>query len=320
MAITPRTVLSQPISFTVFSLASIGLVAVLGIILGAQRSQPAQPPAYSAPLVMPAPTHSVTRLSYHSPEPPCDLTAPERQWSAAKWVRHLDCMEARSYPNRVLLGEANKAISRVGLKPALALRKSDYLKAIAPLEQQIDFLRSAVNGLGVVEGKLVHRLRRALVWRAKESDLDEIRSLEDLSSRLPTPAREDLCEVRQTDIWTQFLIGETLESPGIEDGSNSILRSVADQSVQRAIRTYIALDCIDQIHEGERESLAELAGVAIAAEASNGHSGQSTLLRKMAASYQILNIPEFCRQAVPANIDLRQTCEKRVGDELYLAR
>lgn len=322
MAITPRTVLSQPIYFTIFSLASIGVIALVGILLGLQKSpsKQAPKPTQTTSFTLLTPAHTVTRSVHLDRETPCNLNTSERQWSAAQWVRHLDCMKAQKAPSRVLLGEANKAISRVGLKPDLALRKSDYLKAIAPLEEQIDFLRSAVDGLGVVEGKLVHRLRRALIWRGQQSDFDELRELEDISHRLHTTDRAEQCERRQTDIWAHMMIAKSLQNPGVEDASNDIIRSVADQSVQRSIRTYVSLDCVSQIYEGRRDSLAELTGVAIAAEATNGHSGESSLLRKIAESYHILEIPEFCRQAVPAGLDLRQTCEKRVGDERYLAR
>lgn len=322
MAITPRTVLSQPVYFSVFSLAAIGVIAMIGIFVGMHDSP-------KSPAPTPAPNHQSASISASTsgvfaaklnPHTPCELVAPERKWSSAQWVRHLDCMEARNSPSHVLLGEANMAIHRVGLKPALALRKSNYLKQIAPLEEQIDFLRSAVNGLGVVEIKLVHRLRRALIWRGKHADLKEIRELEEISSRLQTSERTNQCEMRQTDIWARVMVAQSLEDSAIADEAHAIMRSVARQSVQRAVRAYLAVDCANQIHQGKRAALAELTGVAIAAEFSNAHDGHSSLLGEIAASYRIVNIPEFCRRAVPAGVDLRQTCEKRVGDERFLAR
>jgi|GEM_PF-3796580 len=320
MAITPRTIFSRPAFFTLFSLSAIALIAAAGIFIGQhkQTDKLTNCPRYSEAelLALRGPGPKVL-----PPRPTsCAIFTPENQWSAARWERHLECMEGQKVRSRVLLGEANKAISQVGLTPQLALRKSNYLKAIAPLEQQIEFLRSAVNGLGIVEGELVHRLRRALIWRGQPSDLEEVRELEEILRHLPSAARGAHCERRQTEIWAHMMVAQSLEGTGIEDGSNSIIRSVAHQSVQRAIRTYLGQDCAAQIHEGKRESLAELTGVAIAAEATNGHNGQSSLIRKIAQSYRILNIPEFCRQAVPAGMELRETCEKRVGDEQYLAR
>lgn len=318
MAITPRTIFSRPTFFTLFSLSAIALIAAAGIFIGQHKrtDKLTNCPRYSEAelLALRGPGPKVL-----PPRPTsCAIFTPENQWSAARWERHLECMEGQKVRSRVLLGEANKAISRVGLTPKLALRKSNYLKAIAPLEQQIEFLREAVNGLGVVEAELVHRLRRALIWRGHARDIDEIRDLEELLRRLPAPQAQ--CERRQTEIWAHMMLAQSLESAGVEDGSNSIIRSVAAQSVQRAVRDYIGLDCLSQIHQGKRESLAELTGVAIAAEATNGHSGESSIIREISKSYRILNIPEFCRQAVPAGMDLRPTCEKRVGDEQYLAR
>lgn len=318
MAITPRTIFTKPVFFTLFSLSLIALVGSVGIYIGHQewKNERSGCQRYTRAEIIaknaPAPQALRTRQAT------CATFTADSQWTTTQWVRHLDCLEAQKTPSRVLLGEANKAISRVGLTPKLALRKSNYLKAIAPLEQQIEFLREAVNGLGVVEAELVHRLRRALIWRGHARDIDEIRDLEELLRRLPAPQAQ--CERRQTEIWAHMMLAQSLESAGVEDGSNSIIRSVAAQSVQRAVRDYIGLDCLSQIHQGKRESLAELTGVAIAAEATNGHSGESSIIREITKSYRILNIPEFCRQAVPAGMDLRPTCEKRVGDEQYLAR
>jgi hypothetical protein len=235
-------------------------------------------------------------------------------------------MEARGEGAEVLLAETNQAIGDLGLTPDLALKKADYVKEARTADEHIEFLDAAVTRLGVSDGRLVHRLARALTWRGELEDIERIRHLQ-LLSRMLTP---DSCEVLQTDIWARYALAEHMAqrpSPAARHG------------VSHAISTYLAADChlryemgrhepsqIDpgQIKSNQLEMLTEMLGVGVVAEATNGHAGESTLIRHVAESNDLRaqhdQVRSLCRAAVPAGVGLRGDCEKRLGDELFLAR
>jgi hypothetical protein len=189
------------------------------------------------------------------------------------------------------------------------------LKWIGTLDQQIEFLETAVQGLGVVDGQLVHRLSRALIWRGDRADLERIRQLQHLARMLEPDDLFERCELRQTDIWARFMIAKDAEL------AHGAIPLAPRRGVQRAVRNYIATGClVRRLGQGQWKAMSEIVGVAIAAEASNGHDGLSNMIRRVAESYPIPRVSEFCRAAVPAGVELRDDCEKRVGDELFLAR
>lgn len=322
MAITPRTVLSQPLHILVLTMGLLAVLALAGIVLGiknapqrAARCRAAAASLHKARLQ--PPPGSVARVSWPS-APPCALDAPDASWTAAQWVRHLGCMEARNTPAQVLLVEVNTAIQVAGLAPELALKKSDYLREVGTLDEQIDFLQTAVRRLGVVDGTLVHRLSRALVWRGDQEDLEQIRHLQHLSMMLQPEDFGARCEVAQTNIWALMMMAQADDARALD--SADLTPRAARLNVHRVVRDYVDQGCAQQIHRGQWADLAEVVGVAIAAEATSGQNARSSLVRKVSEAFRIQDVPEFCRTAVPDGLDLRETCEKRVGDELYLAR
>lgn len=323
MAITPRTVLSEPINLLVFA---FGIFAVGGLI-GVISSVDNQEERSRCPALLAASAHgpeSQRAPDVGAPTPAaetdfgadvtdqaaldytCRLVTPSQEWDEAHWLRHLDCMEARDEPADVILAEADAAIDAVGLTPELAVKKADHLEVVGSADEHIAFLNHAVQRLGVVDGQLVHRLARALTWRGHRNDVEQIRHLQ-LLSRMLMP---DSCEVHQTDIWVRYQLAQQLAegpAPAAWDG------------VQRAVRHYVERGCHERIHEGRWEALAEIVGVGVAAEATNGHSGHSSLMRDVAASFEVRQVPTFCREAVPEGTGLRSYCEKRMGDELFLS-
>ncbi len=92
------------------------------------------------------------------------------------------------------------------------------------------------------------------------------------------------------------------------------------RGVRDVIDTYLINDCQEQRHTGQWGALAEVIGVGVAAEMSNGHDGHSSLFRQVTDAFDIHQQRTFCRRAVPDRSELRDHCQKRVGDELYLSR
>ncbi|QDG52463.1 hypothetical protein FIV42_17470 [Persicimonas caeni] len=327
MAITPRTVLSEPINLLVFAFGVFAVGGLIGVIWSADGGdERSRCPALQAHAQRAADVGAVSHGFEEDNGPPelaeasqadashraaldytCRLDTPAHDWNEAHWLRHLDCMEARGEPTEVILAETSAAIESVGLTPELAVKKADALEAVAGPDEHIAFLEQAVDRLGVVDGQLVHRLARALTWRGHQNDIEQIRHLQ-LLSRMLMP---DSCEVQQTDIWVRYHLAQQMaQGPS----------PVAWDGVQRAVRHYVDRGCHERLHEGRWETLAEIVGVGVAAEATNGHSGHSSLLREVAGSFEVRQVPTFCREAVPEGTGLRSYCEKRMGDELFLSR
>lgn len=318
MAITPRTVFSEPRNLFVFSVS----VLLLGVLAGLFVSADDRPVCPYAQQSTSNTTDSLdagaevgdeyvaNSSATADAEPrswPCDLVDPEPDWGESEWLRHLNCMEVRSEPNRAMLAEVDEAIDLLGLTHELALKKADYLEPIAPANDLIAFLESAIEEMGVMDGQLPHRLARALTWRGESGDLERVRRLQ-LLARSLMPAS---CEVLQTDIWVRYRLAEqTSRHPS----------PTAWQGVRSVIDTYLAQDCPERLHQGDWNVLAEMVSVGVAAEATNGHAGHSTLIRDVAESFEVRQVEQFCREAVPANTGLRSYCKKRVLDELFLSR
>jgi hypothetical protein len=352
MAITPRTILSQPINLLLFALSIMVLGGLLGVLAGVSNSRARLDTRHIPPDVEVDPNQAdwnqvdsswagedtgVAGLDDNEPtdsrdamvvgaEPDyrdyiCRLQEPGRSWTEGQWLRHLGCMKARGEADEVLLDETTAAIDAVGLTPDLGVEKADLLKAVETPDDHIAFLDAAVTQLGVSDGRLVHRLAQALTWRAEADDIERIRHLQLLSRML----MRDSCEVQQTEIWVRYALADKLaEAPS----------PAAWHGAKRAIASYVADDCherLDRVPQvqgrsdrGRPDVLAEIVGVGVVAEATSGHSAQSTLIRQVVDSYELRGRPDqvssFCREAVPAGVGLRAECEKRVADELFLSR
>ncbi|MFP4601267.1 MAG: hypothetical protein ACLFVJ_23670 [Persicimonas sp.] len=321
MAITPRTILSHPLNLLLFGLGVLGVGGLIGLFVCAgevESQRHAAPvgavvdeldaglgPASDAGSAASASDRSRSASAYQ--DYACQLEQPDDGWSEGQWLRHIDCMEARSEHYAVLLAETNEAIEAAGLSVELAVLKADYLEVEGSPDEHIAFLEQAYAELGVVDGRLAHRLSRALVWRGQAEDVERVRHLQLLSRTL----LDGSCEVLQTDIWARFLMAEELAG----EGSPAAWRGVRD-----AIDTYLINDCQQQRHTGKWGALAEIIGVGVAAEMSNGHDGHSSLFRQVTDAFDIHQQRTFCRRAVPDRSEWRDHCRKRVGDELYLSR
>jgi hypothetical protein len=355
MAITPRTILSDPINLLLFAFALLALGGLLGVLAGANGSQTSNSAQNSwatdragddrvannrmdtdrinTDKFGPSDADTVTGGQVDSPgvdplDDTCQLEEPAPTWSDEQWLGHLGCLEARGETAEALVAEAIAAIGERGLTPELAVKKADYLEVAGTPNAHLDFLEAAVTALGVSDGRLVHRLSQALTWRGEAADIERIRHLQ-LLSRMLMPGS---CSVLQTDVWVRYALAEQLaEAPS----------PTAWEGVRRAIDTYVAHDCHlrDEQVRGQREvwgqqaqvqrgALTEKVGVGVVAEAINGHTGESTLIRQAAESAewggQMGDVRSFCRtfcrRAVPVGAQLRDKCEKRLGDELFLAR
>lgn len=326
MAITPRTVFSEPINLLVFAFGILAVGGLVGVFVGADDAentihcqvQVQEPPDDSGRLdagisavdegdSAGADDWAGQPVDLDSLDYTCRLEQPAPSWSEGQWLRHLGCMEARGESTEVMLAETTAAIDSVGLTPDLAVKKADYLKTVGSAEEHLQFLDRAVDRLGVVDGQLVHRLARALTWRGHSSDIERVRHLQ-LLSRMLMP---ESCEVLQTEIWSRHALAERMA-----EGDSTVARD----GVQRAVSAYLERDCHERVHEGRWGVLAEIVGAGIAAEASNGHDGHSSLLRTVANSFDVRRLPTFCAEAVPEGTGLRSYCEKRMGDELFLSR
>ena len=324
MAVTPRTVLSDPINLMVFVLAAIGMAALVALYFDAKTDSScryeytsgaapmvldAGPPRSGPPPASPATTRPpVATDGASADDSVCIVGRPADHWSAERWVEHLDCMEASGESFEVLLAETTRAVQAVGPTHTLAVRKADYLAHVGTLDDQIAYLEGALVDLGQVDdGQLVHRLVRALTWRGRRSDFDRISLGEGLSSAL----LPDSCRALQTKIWVRYVLAERAF------GGHA---APAWERVRQSINDYVSRDCQARVHEGRWDVLAEIVGAGVVAEASNGHTGHSTLIGHAVESFEIRNVPALCREAVPAGLSLRQDCQKRVRDELFLSR
>jgi hypothetical protein len=321
MAITPRTILSRPINLLAFALGVLTVGGLMGLFVGAQKLVPCQSSTKASP-AGPQMDAGVSAADEDTPSPDvttaavgtsaamldhtCQLERPASDWNEAEWLRHLDCMEARGESTHALLEETEQAIEALGLTPELALEKSDHLDIVGTADEHLAFLEAAVDELGVVDGHLVHRLSRALLWRADGEDLERIRHLQMLSRAL----MPDSCEVLQTDIWARYAM--------LDDADQAW--PAAHRAVRDAIGTYVAHDCQQRRHSGEWNVLAEIVGVGVIAETTNGHAGHSTLIRQVSEAYHIRQVPTLCKRGVPDYGGLRDYCVERVRDEQFLSR
>lgn len=343
MAIIPRTIFSHPRHLMVFLLtAAIIAGAAVGAALVFKKYRSAHPPgAYSAralgqlkdqrearrafraaqraQLQKMADEHQLKARAQSTPAG-CALSRPRQDWRSAEWARRLGCMEQLDHPPEALLEESDLAIEASGLSVELALKKSAYLARLNQPDAQIEFLAQAIDELGDHQGLLFRPLFRALVWRADRADFPELVRLDYLALTTRAPDQQAQCQALHTQTLARLLRAQGAADDAAARGEYSSANSRLMSFARRGARTYFGAGCAERIHQGDWEILAEIAGVALAVEATHHGEARSDALSEIARSFLIRDIPEFCRAALPDRIELRENCEKRVGDELFLAR
>ena len=331
MAVTPKTIFRNPAALAVgvLTVLGVGLVALYeykvssdcasGCPYAMQQNQPQtekldvgsyleydQPTFERIPSTGDVEPVVTTHGRWHAAA--CGYTEPESRWSESEWSRYIDCLEERGETNDRLLDATTRGLDQMGRSLELAVRKAELLEVTATTDEQLDFLEHALEKHDTPwDARLDEMYVHASVWRGEARDIDRASrvAFDNYRALLGT------CRGAQTLGWMEY----AMES---RDIGPEVARSVPAGSIP--LHAFINNECSTRIHEGRWNVIAEVVGAGILAEQINGHDGRSTLVRTGVESYEIRDVPALCEHAVPAQLDLRESCENRVRREIALTR
>ena len=294
MAITPRTILTNPMSAgllaaSMLATAAVGMFAVSFCESNCSAS-------YQVPQDVVFSQHNAS---------PCedvrlDKIADKTRWSEYDWFEYAKCFE-RERDSQSAIDVSTQGLNYFPRSEALYNLKGYHLITLHKYEDAVKTLEVGLERVGVAsDGTLSNNLAWAGLWVPREMDLERARNLYTQSL-----AREPgVCEALHTGLWVEYAIAR--ESRGLERA--------------RALRNFSSLQhqyepCHDRLDDGNREALLEVMGAAVIIhqvdkELSSGFQGikgtlpmPTHLVQEVAVelrkNHRGASIDALCREASP---------------------
>ncbi|MGM0557327.1 MAG: hypothetical protein ACQEVA_13165 [Myxococcota bacterium] len=339
MAVTPRTIFNNPVAVAIGVVTCVGLASLVMDELAGADDCSASSSSASDHVVEDDHVEELDVGAYLRHEQPefaadartgeagasairrqpstanCDGDGRVDRWTESQWTMYLDCLERRGEHHDVLLDEIDRGLDNLSRSLELAVRKGELLSIHGTSSDQIAFLERALDRHDTpTDARLEAQYVRALVWRGGRLDIN--RAYQTLRKRGPSTTRQvaSSCEGKQALAWMNYSLINRSETLGDD------VRKWDFRADEALLDDYITSGCHQRIHSGEWSVIAELVGAGILAEQLNGHDGKSTMVRQAVQSFEIRNVRALCRDAVPAQSDLRGECEARVRFELEMTR
>ena len=294
MAITPRTVLTNP---GTAAIAAASLFALTAAGMAMFTTCPNR--AYNR---APCPTLDIAEEVMN----PCDgaldqMPMQRAQWSEYNWFMYANCFAQLEDSERVIT-EASAGIEYYPTSEALFNLKGYHLIQLDRHTEAVETLKLGLRRIGQPQqGTLENNLAWAGLWVPRELDLYQARAL----YKNALNKGQNVCEVIHTGLWVEYAVAE--QSQGIERA--------------RALRTFSDLreryaPCQGRYDDGDRDQLLEVLSALIAfkdvdrelnKDARTAHVTEdcaskrlaSDVARKVHESYRGVSVDEVCRDAVP---------------------
>ena len=227
MAITPRTILTNPSTATVTAL-SLFAVTALGLY------------AYSGQSCSSKARHAVVM---EAPMSDCDLElerADRSRWSESQWIRSVECF-GREQNATSAASTAYEGLNYYPRSEALYDMRGYYLIELKQYKEAVATLETGLRRIGTPRyGTIENNLAWAGLWAPREMTLTRARQLYTRALTRSAPS----CELVHTGLWVEFALSES--SQGLERA--------------RALRNFNNLrhayeSCTPRFNQGERQML-----------------------------------------------------------------
>lgn len=291
MAITPRTIFSNPGTATVAVVALLALSA-----LGTLAYQVAN--------------HAKSRssVSYHDPlETSCQsvrevIGADKRAWSENDWLVYARCFEYRN-DSTSAVRVATQGLRFYPTSESLfnvagyhQIRLGQYSEAIHTLKTGLARVGTPTNGV------MTNNLAWASLWAPREMKLDRARGLYKMSLRY----NPNSCETLHTGLWVEYAIAK--QSSGLAE--YQALENF--ELLRRAYKT-----CQARVEDGKWDTMVEVVGAAVLFQDvdqmiraphshatrqrlnQSGNADMANVSRALRKHYRGSSIDGLCREAMP---------------------
>lgn len=310
MAITPRTILTNPATVAT---ATVSVLAVAAAALLALGTCPSKRGCHMV---------KVSSTTYKTHDVPCDnlrrqLGHNKATWSEFDWFQYATCFDQHNDSRRVIEA-SSQGIGYYPRSEALYNLKGYHLIKLRRYEEAVKALDEGMRRVGVPSsGTMPNNLAWAGVWVPREMTLDRARALYEESLR----TEPGVCETLHTGLWVEYAVAK--RSRGIE-------RAVALKRLNALRAQYEP--CHTRYQSGEWNTLVEVLGAAVIFEdleqELGGFNGayanpDATLIkevsRELRKKYRGASIDALCRESIPV-ADAHHACVKIIDNTVTQLR
>ncbi|MEM1348531.1 MAG: hypothetical protein AAGI01_08260 [Myxococcota bacterium] len=296
MAITPRTILTNPAS-AALAAASLFAMTAAGMYAFSDCSS-----AYTP--------CGVSKADYQPYTTPCEpvrmaLGHDKTAWSEFDWFQYSLCFDKHNDSRRVV-EVTTQGLRYYPTSESLYNLKGYHQISMRKFEDAVHTLSEGMTKVGVPSsGTMANNLAWASLWVPRELELDRARTLYQQSMQHDS----SVCETMHTGLWVEFAISK--RTSGIERAQ--ALRNLNDLS-----EDYKA--CEQRYRNGDWDAMIEVLGAAVIYEELDQQtqtSDDASLLRDVAKElrkrYRGASIDALCRESIPL-ATAHHTCINVIGD------
>lgn len=307
MAITPRTILTNPATVAV---ATVSVFAISAAAIFALGTCPTKRGCH------------MVKTNLHTQDVPCDnlrqqLGHNKATWSEFDWFQYATCFDQHNDSRRVIEA-SSQGIGYYPRSEALYNLKGYHLIKLRRYEEAVKSLDEGMRRVGVPSsGTMPNNLAWAGVWAPREMTLDRARALYQESLRVES----GVCETLHTGLWVEYAIAK--RSRGIE-------RAVALKRLNTLRMQYEP--CHSRYQSGEWNTLVEVLGAAVifedleqelggfhGAHANPDASLIKDVSRELRKKYRGASIDALCRESIPV-ADAHHACVKIIDNTVTQLR
>lgn len=290
MAITPRTIFTNPASATVMAASLFAFTAAGLYMFGDCATSCSRSEVSAATVVETSSACDDVRMS---------KTFDKSQWSEYDWFQYASCFDQHN-ASRKVVDVATQGLNYHPSSEALYNLKGYHLIELGEYEEAVRTLETGLRRVGVTSsGTMENNLAWAGLWVPREMDLHRARALYKRSMQ----REAGVCETIHTGMWVEYAISR--EARGLERAQ--ALRAFNDLSVKYE-------PCQERYDDGDRTLLIEVLGAAVISEHVARELRANALLdgadrpgdmmmgnvaRELRKRYRGASIDALCREASP---------------------
>lgn len=312
MAITPRTIFTNPASAAVAAASLFALTAV-GM--------------YSSSMCGGCPSQRVETVKVAHEWSPCEdvrqsMAGDQSQWSEFEWYQYASCYERAEDSSRVI-EVSSQGLNYYPASEALFNLKGYHQISLQKYEDAVNTLELGLRRVGSPSnGVMTNNLAWAGLWVPRDMELQRARALYKRSLSKDS----NMCETIHTGLWVEYAISENTQ--GLE-------RARSLRALGQLRDNYIQSGCTERYDDGNHEQLIEVMGAAVVFEDVDRDLRQNALLdtndalestmlmhnvaRELRKRQRGASIDKLCTESIPV-ASAHHTCMELIDKAVTIER